>query len=309
MQKDSKIFIAGHTGMIGSAIVQRLKKAGYSNILLQTHRELDLTRQAAIEAYLDETRPEYVILMAAKVGGIGANIKSPAEFIYENLAIQTNVIHAAYKAGVRKLLFFGSSCSYPLDAAQPISEDAFFSGRVESTSEPLAAAKIAGIKICQAYNAQYTTNNICAIPASPYGPGEHFDPEKSHVIGALIHKFHNAKVNQDPVVTLWGTGKPLREFIYVDDLADAALFLMEHYDGSELVNISTGVETSIGDLAQTIREIVGYMGDVVYDHSKPDGAMRKLLDNTRINMMGWKARVSLKVGMRQTYDWYCKNVV
>jgi GDP-L-fucose synthase len=309
MDRNAKIYVAGHTGMIGSAILTKLRAAGFSNILVKTHRELDLIRQAAVEKYFDEVRPEYVILMAAKVGGIGANIKYPAEFIYENIAIQTNVIHAAFKAGVKKLLFFGSSCSYPLDAAQPISEDSFFSGRVESTSEPLAAAKIAGIKMCQAYNAQYNTNYICAIPASPFGPGEHFDPEKSHVVGALIHKFHSARVNHDPVVILWGTGKPLREFIYVDDLADASLFLMEKRDRTEIVNISTGVETSIGDLANAIREVIGYEGDVVYDHSKPDGAMRKLLDNARINSMGWKARVSLKDGIRQTYDWYCKNVL
>ena len=307
MEHNAKIYVAGHTGLIGAAIISRLKSEGYTNIITYTHKELDLTHQSDVEAFFKNERPEYVFLAAAKVGGIYANSTYPAQFIYENLAIQTNVIHSAYKYEVKKLLFFGSACSYPRDCPQPMKEEYLLSGYLEPTNEPYAVAKIAGIKMCQTYNKQYGTNFICAIPTNVYGPNDNFDSNNSHVIPALIRKFYEAKEKGLSEVTIWGTGEVRREFIYVDDIADACLYLMEHYNESDIINIGVGEDISIKELAHIIREVVGYGGDVLFDKSKPDGVPKKMLDISRMRSYGWHVKVRLKEGISLTYEWYKKN--
>lgn len=304
MEKDAKVYVAGHTGMIGSAICRKLREKGFSNIVVKNHKELDLTRQQDVEDFFREVRPKYVINAAGKVGGINANIQYPALFITENLAMQTNIIQSAYSSGVEKMLFFGISCAYPCEASQPLKEESLLSGYLESTSEAYAIAKIAGIEMSQAYSKQYGVKFLSTIPASPYGVNDNFDSESSHVVPALILKFHEAKMQTLPSVSIWGTGKPLREFIYVDDVADAALFLMDNYDDSELINIGTGEEVSIAELVSTVRDVVGYEGDIIYDTSKTDGAMRKLLDAARIRQLGWKPKTTLHEGIEKTYEWY-----
>ncbi|MBN1849832.1 MAG: GDP-L-fucose synthase [Deltaproteobacteria bacterium] len=314
MDKNARIYIAGHKGLVGSAILRRLRSERYSHLITQSHQELDLMRQDDVEAFFQSQRPEYVFLAAAKVGGILANNTYPAEFIYHNIMIQTNVIHSAYLASVKKLLFLGSSCIYPKSCPQPIKEEYLLSGKLEPTNEPYAIAKIAGIKMCQAYNRQYGTHFISCMPTNLYGPGDNFDLETSHVLAALIRKFHEAKQNilsfdddSDTHVTLWGTGAPKREFLHVDDLADAVLFLMNNYDGNEIINVGVGKEISIKELADMIAGIVGFKGEIRYDPSKPDGMPLKLLDISRLSHMGWKNKVSLQEGIESTYQWYIRN--
>ncbi|RLB82040.1 MAG: GDP-L-fucose synthase [Deltaproteobacteria bacterium] len=308
MELDSKIYVAGHRGLVGSAILRKLKEKGYANIIGRTRKELDLERQAQVKTFFQEQRPEYVFLAAAKVGGILANNTFPAEFIYSNIMVQTNVIHSAYRTGVEKLLFLGSSCIYPKHCPQPMKEEYLLTGPLEPTNEPYAVAKIAGIKTCQSYNRQYGTNYISVMPTNLYGPNDNFDLETSHVIPALIRKFHEAKIRSSPCVTIWGTGTPRREFLHVDDLADACIFLMNHYDESDIINIGCGEDVSIAELALLVKDIVGYTGDIVYDIEKPDGTPRKLLDVGRLRGLGWRPKLSLEEGIRKTYEWYCRNV-
>ncbi len=307
MEKREKIFVAGHRGLVGSAVLRRLELLGFSNLLCCTHRELDLTRQAAVEAFFERERPGYVFLAAARVGGIGANSAFPAEFIYRNLAIQTHVIHAAHGFGVKKLLFLGSSCIYPRECPQPMKEEYLLSGFLEETNEPYAVAKIAGIRMCQSYNRQYGTRFISVMPTNLYGPNDNFDLETSHVLPALLRKFHEAKAEDRAEVEIWGTGKPRREFLHVDDLADACMFLMQHYDESEIINIGTGRDQTVRELAELIAAVVGYRGKLRFDPSKPDGTMEKRLDISRLTSLGWKARIGLREGIEQTYEWYLKN--
>lgn len=304
MKRDARIYVAGHRGLVGSALVRCLQQADYSQLLVRTHAELDLTDPAAVDAFFDAEHPEYVFLAAAKVGGIHANASYPAEFIRDNLAIQTNVIHAAWCHGVKKLLFLGSSCIYPKLAPQPIYEDSLLTGPLEPTNEWYAIAKIAGIKTCQAYRRQYGFKAICLMPTNLYGPGDNFDLANSHVLPALIRKFHEARIADAPSVTAWGSGAPRREFLHVDDLADAALFLMQGYDGEAIVNVGVGEDVTIRELAELIREVVGYSGKIVFDLSKPDGTPRKLLDVGRLNGLGWRARIPLSEGITQTYAWF-----
>jgi GDP-L-fucose synthase len=299
---DAKIYVAGHRGLVGSALVRRLKLAGHRRLILRTKTELDLREQAAVRAFFDAERPDYIFLAAAKVGGIHANDTYPADFICDNLIIETNVISEARRADVKKLLFLGSSCIYPRLAPQPISEASLLTGELEPTNEYYAIAKIAGIKLCQACNRQYGTNFISVMPANLYGPGDNFDLENSHVLPAMIRKFHEAKTENAPAARMWGTGIPLREFLYVDDLADACLFLMEHHDGSQIVNIGTETEVSIRDLAGIVRRIVGYRGTISWDAAKPDGTPRKLLDISLLRSMGWKHSVDLEEGIVRTYE-------
>jgi GDP-L-fucose synthase len=308
MNRSSKIYVAGHRGLVGSAILRRLEAGGFNNLVTRTSRELDLTRQADVEAFFESERPEYVFLAAAKVGGILANDTRPALFIRDNLLIQTNVIHSAYACGARKLLFLGSSCIYPKLAPQPMKEECLLDGKLEPTNEPYAVAKIAGIKMCQAYGRQYGADFISVMPANPYGPNDNFDLETSHVLPALIRRFHEAKAEDRPAVTIWGSGKPRREFLHVDDLAEACVFLMERYDGPAIINVGTGQDISIGDLAAVVRDIVGYKGDIFYDGSKPDGAPRKLLDVSRLRSLGWKPRAGLREGITITYEWFIANI-
>jgi GDP-L-fucose synthase len=330
MEKDSRIFVAGHRGLVGSAIVRKLQSEGYNNLALRTHRELDLVNQRDASRFFETERPEYVFLAAAKVGGILANNSYPAEFIYENLSIQTNVIHASYKVGVKKLLFLGSSCIYPRECPQPMREEYLLTGRLEPTNEPYAIAKIAGIRMCQSYNRQYGTKFVSVMPTNVYGPGDNFDLETSHALPALIRKFHEGEISgrgrmttseidlpktgnftgqasDKETVTIWGTGTPRREFLHVDDLADACLFIMNHYDGSEIVNIGVGKDISIRELAELIRDIMGFSGEIHYDISKPDGTPRKLLDVSRLESLGWRSRISLREGIEKTYQWYVKE--
>ena len=307
MDKASKIFVAGHRGLVGSAILRKLQAAGYTNLVTRTRAELDLRDQAAVNRFFEEERPEYVFLAAAKVGGILANSTYPADFIRDNLQIQTNVIDAAYRHGVKKLLFLGSSCIYPKYAPQPMKEEYLLTGPLEPTNEWYAVAKIAGIKMAQAYRRQYGFNAISLMPTNLYGPGDNFDLETSHVIPALIRKFHEAKVEGRPHVVVWGTGKPRREFLHVDDLADAALFLIENYDGEEIVNVGVGEDVSIRELAELIRDVVGFKGEIVFDTTKPDGTPRKLLDVSRLHALGWRASIPLRKGLEQTYAWYRAN--
>ena len=308
MQRDSKIYVAGHTGLVGSAIVRRLINDGYTNIITINHEELDLLRQSDVEGFFKTTKPQYVILAAGRVGGIRANMSMPANFIYENLMIQTNVIHSAYLFGAAKLLFLSSACSYPRECSQPMKEESLLSGYLEPTNEPYAVAKVAGIKMCQAYNRQYGVNFICAVPANLYGQNDNFNPEDSHVIPALIMKFHEAKIKRKPAVTVWGTGKPVREVMYVDDLADACLFLMRHYDQEDIINIGVGEEISIQKLMFLVKEVVGYNGGLIFDASNPDGFPRKSLDISKLTKLGWQAETPLKEGLQKTYDWYLKNL-
>jgi GDP-L-fucose synthase len=311
MDKESKIYIAGHRGLVGSALKRKLESKGYTNLIFRTHKELDLTNQQAVNEFFEQEKPEYVFLAAAKVGGILANSTYPAKFIYENLMIESNIIHAAYKYGVKKLLFLGSSCIYPKLAPQPLKEEYLLTGPLEETNEAYAIAKIAGIRLCKHYNQQYGTNFISVMPTNLYGPNDNFDLETSHVMPALIRKFHEAKVNNEPEVVVWGTGKPLREFMHVDDMAGACVYLMENYDFSEIgefVNIGVGEDITISELVELIKEIVGFEGKIKYDTSKPDGTPRKLMDVSRLNGLGWKARISLKDGIKETYEFYTKQL-
>jgi GDP-L-fucose synthase len=308
MNKSASIFVAGHRGMVGSAIARRLAAEGYSRLLLRTRAELDLTRQAEVEKFFAAERPEYVFLAAAKVGGILANSTRPAEFIGENLAIQSNVIDAAYRNGAKKLLFLGSSCIYPKFAPQPIREESLLEGALEPTNEWYAIAKIAGIKMAQAYRAQYGFSTIALMPTNLYGPGDNFDLQSSHVAPAMIRKFHEAKLAGAPNVTLWGSGTPRREFLHVDDLADAALFAMLYHDSAQILNAGTGEDLTIAELAETIRSITGFEGSILWDTSKPDGTPRKLLDVSRLAALGWRARIPLREGLDAAYKWYLAQV-
>lgn len=304
MKEDSRIYVAGHRGLVGSAILRRLKASGYENLLLKTRKELDLTRQADVEEFFDRERPGYVFLAAARVGGIGANSAFPADFIYNNLAIQVNIIHSSYLYGTKKLLFLGSSCIYPKHCPQPMKEEYLLSGYLEPSNEPYAVAKIAGIRMCQSYNRQYGTNYICVMPTNLYGPNDNFDLETSHVLPALIRKFHEAKVKGDEEVEIWGTGTPRRELLHVDDLADACLFLMNHYDGSDIINIGVGRDLTVGELAEMVRTIVGFEGNLRFDHTKPDGTPVKCLDVSKLNGLGWRSKIPLEEGIESTYQWY-----
>ena len=307
MNKNSKIYVAGHLGMVGSAIVRNLKLKGFHNFVFKSIEELDLLNQAAVQSFFEKEKPKYVVLAAAKVGGIIANNTYRAQFIYENLQIQNNIIHTSYLNGVKKLLFLGSSCIYPKLAPQPMKEEHLLTGLLEPTNEPYAIAKIAGIKMCQAYNAQYGTNYISVMPTNLYGYHDNFDLETSHVLPALIRKFHEAKTNNNSSVEIWGSGSPKREFLFVDDLADACVFLMENYDENSFLNIGVGEDISIKELAVLIKDIVEFNGALTFDASKPDGTPRKLLDVSRLTQAGWKAKVSLKDGITKTYQWFLDN--
>jgi GDP-L-fucose synthase len=309
LDKVSRIFVAGHRGLVGSAIVRRLQAEGFSSLLLRSHAELDLTDRSAVDRFFDAERPEYVFLAAARVGGINANNTRPAEFIHSNLAIQTNVIDAAYRFGVRKLEFLGSSCIYPRDAPQPIREEYLLTGPLEPTNEPYAIAKIAGIKTMQAYSRQYGFCGISLMPTNLYGPGDNFDLNDSHVMPALIRKVHEAQIASAPSVTVWGTGAPRREFLHVNDLADAAVFLMREYDSPEIVNVGTGADISIRELVEMICRVAGYRGGILFDSSRPDGTPRKLLDVSKLTKMGWKPSVALNDGVRDTWQWYQQHAV
>jgi len=302
--KTAKIYVAGHRGMVGGALVRALEAQGYENLLLRTSAELDLRDQAAVHAFFDAERPAYVFLAAARVGGILANDSYPADFIYDNLVIETNIIHAAHGQQVKKLLFLGSTCIYPKLAPQPLKEEYLLSGPLEPTNEWYAVAKIAGIKLCQAFRRQHGCDFISAMPTNLYGPGDNFDLEKSHVVPALIRKLHEAKQAGAATVTVWGSGKPLREFLHVDDLAEALLFLMGHYSGEEHVNVGVGEDLSIRELAETVRDVVGFEGELVFDTSKPDGTPRKLVDTGKINGLGWQAGIPLREGLAQAYRWF-----
>ncbi|MDU4023656.1 MAG: GDP-L-fucose synthase [Clostridium perfringens] len=307
MNKNSKIYVAGHRGLVGSAIVRNLEEKGFKNIICRTHKELDLTNQNEVRRFFEEERPEYVFLAAAKVGGIHANNTYPADFIYENLMIQNNVIKAAHDFEVKKLLFLGSTCIYPKMAPQPIKEDYLLTGSLEETNEAYAVAKIAGLEMCKFFKRQYGDNFISCMPTNLYGPNDNFDLKNSHVLPALIRKFHEAKVNNSEVVEVWGTGKPLREFLYVDDMADACVFLMENYDGEQHVNIGTGVEVSIRELAETVKEVVGFAGELVFNTDMPDGTPRKLTTVDKLNGLGWKHKVDLNNGIKMAYEWFLEN--
>ena len=307
MKPESLIYVAGHGGMVGSAIVRRLKASGFNNLLLKARSELDLTCQVSVERFFGESRPEYVFLAAAKVGGILANHTQPAEFLKDNISIETNILDAAYRNGTRKLLFLGSSCIYPKHAPQPISEDCLLTGPLEQTNEWYAIAKIAGLKMCQAYRRQYGFNAISVMPTNLYGPGDNFDLRTSHVLPALIRKFHEAKERKRGTVEIWGTGTPRREFLHVDDLADACVFLMERYDDEQWINVGCGKDQTIAELAHSIAEAVGFSGDLEFDASKPDGTPRKLLDTSKLTRLGWVPKVELQDGIRSTYDWFLKH--
>ena len=307
MQADSKIFVAGHRGMVGSAIVRELQRQGYTHILTRTHAELDLTRQTEVEAFFAQEKPEYVFLAAAKVGGIVANQSALADFMYENMMLEMNVIHAAWRNGCRKLEFLGSSCIYPRLAPQPMKEDCLLTSELEKTNEAYALAKISGLKYCEFLNRQYGTDFISVMPTNLYGPNDNYHPTHSHVLPALIRRFHEAKVAQLPFVTCWGDGSPLREFLYVDDLANLCVFLMNHYSGNETVNAGTGLELSIAELTRLVARIVGYEGEIRWDTSKPNGTPRKLLDVSKARALGWEARTPLETGIRLAYDDFLRN--
>lgn len=309
MEREAKIYVAGHRGMVGSAIVRRLQAEGYRQLVVRTSQELDLRDGAAVRAFFGAERPDYVFLAAAKVGGIWANHTAPAEFIYDDLAIQTNVIHESYRHGVKKLLFLGSSCIYPRDCPQPIKEEYLLTGPLEPTNAPYAVAKIAGIVMCQSYNRQYGTHFICAMPTNLYGPGDNFGLETAHVLPALIRKFHEAKIAGKREVVVWGTGNPKREFLHVDDQAEACLFLMRHYEVSEPINVGVGEDISIRDLAALIARVAGFDGAIAWDPTRPDGTPRKLLDVSRLQAMGWKARIGLREGLEGTYAWFVNAAV
>ena len=307
MDKHSKIFVAGHTGLVGSAIVRELKRQGYNNLLMISHDELDLRNQQAVDDWFKKEIPEYVFLAAATVGGVVINDRLPGTFFYDNVAIGVNVIHAAYESNVKKLLYLGSNCIYPREAPQPYSEESLLTGLPEKTNEAYAIAKIASVKMCEFYNRQYGTDFISCMPCNAYGPGDNFDPEGSHVVPALIRKFHEAKELGASKVVMWGTGKPYREFIYIDDIAKAAVFLMKEYSGNEPINIGTGTEFTIGELAEIIKCVVGFEGEVVHDTSKPDGMPKKLLDSSKIFALGWKPETDFETGIRITYEDFVKN--
>jgi GDP-L-fucose synthase len=309
MNESDAIFVAGHRGLVGSAIVRRLERAGFSNLILRSSRELDLRRQDAVEQFFASERPAYVILAAARVGGIHANDTYPADFIRDNLQIQTNVIDAAYRNATRKLLFLGSSCIYPKHAPQPMPESCLLTGPLEPTNEWYAIAKIAGLKMCQAYRKQYGFNAIAAMPTNLYGPGDNFDLTSSHVLPALIRKFHEARQSRSRAVSVWGTGAPRREFLFVDDLADACVFLLQHYEDAAPINIGWGEDVSIRELAELIGRVVGYSGELSFDTTKPDGTPRKLLDTTRLTTLGWRPQVPLPDGIRTTYHWFTQHAV
>lgn len=309
MNLDAKIYVAGHRGLVGSAIVRNLEDKGYTNIICRTHKELDLTNQEAVRIFFEQEKPEYVFLAAAKVGGIHANNTYPADFIYDNLMIQNNVIKAAHDFKVKKLLFLGSTCIYPKMAPQPIKEEYLLTGSLEETNEAYAVAKIAGLEMCKFFKRQYGDNFISCMPTNLYGPNDNFDLKNSHVLPALIRKFHEAKVNNSDTVEVWGTGTPLREFLYVDDMADACVFLMENYDGEQHVNIGTGEEVSIKELAETVKEVVGFEGELVFNTDMPDGTPRKLTTVDKLHGLGWKHKVSLNEGIRRAYEWYMNNCI
>jgi len=304
MEKTAKVYVAGHRGLVGSAIVRRLNQDGFANLVTRTSKELDLREQAAVRGFFAAEKPDYVFLAAARVGGILANDSFPADFLYQNLMIEANVIEAARVHGVRKLLCLGSTCIYPKLAPQPLREEYLLTGPLEPTNEWYAVAKIAGIKLCQAYQRQYGCRFISAMPTNLYGPEDNFDLESSHVMPALIRKFHEAKENDQPAVMVWGTGRPRREFLHVDDCADACVYLMHHYDGAEIVNIGVGTDLPISELAALVGKVVGYQGRIEYDASRPDGTPRKLVDVSRINALGWQARISLAEGLASTYAWF-----
>jgi len=311
MEKDARIYVAGHKGLVGSAILRKLISQGYNNQITNSHNEsrfVDLTRQEEVEFFFKVMRPEYIFLAAAKVGGIMANATSPADFIYNNINIQTNVIHASFLNSVKKLLFLGSSCIYPRNCPQPMKEEHLLSSKLEPTNEPYAIAKISGIKMCQAYNRQYRTNYISVMPTNLYGPGDNFNLNTSHVLPALIRKVHEAKVSGQEEVEIWGTGSPRREFLHVDDLADACVYLMNNYDGSEIINIGVGRDLTIRELAEMISQVVGFVGSFRFDTTKPDGTPVKLLDITKLSDVGWHAKIPLREGIERSYEWYLENV-
>lgn len=308
MNKTDKIYVAGHRGLVGSAIVRNLQSKGYNNIVGRTHKELELTDQQAVRAFFEEERPDVVVLAAAKVGGINANNTTPAEFIYDNMQVQCNVIHCCHQYGVKKLLFLGSTCIYPKMAPQPIPEDALLTGPLETTNEAYAVAKIAGMEMCKFYKRQYGDDFISCMPTNLYGPHDNYDLKGSHVLPAMIRKFHEAKLSNAPSVELWGTGTPLREFLYVDDMADACVFLLENYDGEQHVNIGTGKEVTIKELAEMVKETVGFEGEIIWNDSMPDGTPRKLTDVTKLHSLGWRHKVELEEGIKMAYDWFKENV-
>lgn len=308
MEKTDKIYVAGHRGLVGSAIVRNLKEKGFTNVFGRTHKELDLTNQAMVREFFETERPDVVVLAAAKVGGINANNTAPADFAYENMQIQCNVIECSHRYHVKKLLFLGSTCIYPRMAPQPIPEDALLTGPLEETNEAYAVAKIAGLEMCKFYKRQYGDNFISCMPTNLYGPYDNYDLEGSHVMPAMIRKFHEAKVHSAPSVELWGTGTPLREFLYVDDMADACVFLLENYEGEQHVNIGTGKEVTIRDLAGTVREVVGYEGEIVWNKNMPDGTPRKLTNVDRLHRLGWTHKVELEEGVKLAYQWFKDNV-
>jgi len=308
MNRDALIYVAGHRGLVGAAIVRRLQGAGFHNLLLCTHAELDLTRQAAVEAFFAQHRPEYVFLAAAKVGGILANDSRPAEFLRDNLSIQTHIIDAAYRHGTRKLLFLGSSCIYPKHAPQPMSEDCLLTGALEPTNEWYAIAKIAGLKMCQAYRRQYGFNAISAMPTNLYGPGDNFNLNSSHVLPALMRKFHEAKEHGSAEVEIWGTGTPRREFLHVDDCADACLFLMRQYEEDTWINIGSSEEVTIADLASMVARAIGFSGSMILNRSMPDGTARKLLDSAKLRALGWTPKITLAAGIESTYRWFLEHL-
>jgi len=308
MLKNSRIFVAGHRGLVGSAIARKLEQDGYTNLIFRTRHEVDLTSQTAVDEFFETIQPEFVFLAAAEVGGILANSLRPADFIRNNLLIQTNIIDAAWRHSAKKLLFLGSSCIYPRESPQPIREDYLLTGPLEKTNDAYAIAKIAGIRMVQAYRQQYGFDGISLMPTNLYGPNDNFDLNGSHVLPALIRKFHEAKINGDVEVVLWGTGQPRREFLHVDDLADASVFLMNNYSSTDIVNVGTGEDISIFDLAVMVREVVGWSGKIVHDLSKPDGTPRKLMDVTRLTALGWKAQIGLRDGIEQTYEAYASTL-
>lgn len=307
MEKSAKIYVAGHRGLVGSAIIRNLQKKGFDNLVFRTFSELDLTDQKSTAEFFAKEKPEYVFLAAAKVGGIKANNDFPAEFIYQNLQIQNNIIHNAYLNKAKKLLFLGSSCIYPRDCPQPIKEEYLMTGPLEKTNDAYAIAKIAGIKMCQSYDKQYGTKFISVMPTNLYGPNDNFDLESSHVLPALLRKFHDAKLSNAQEVIMWGTGKPKREFLHVDDLADACVYLMNNYDDPDIVNIGTGEDVEIIELARMIKDIVGFVGEIKNDLEKPDGTMRKQLDVSKLHNLGWKHKIPLKEGIEKTYQWFLEN--
>ena len=307
MNKNSKIYIAGHMGLVGSAIKRRLEKDGYTNLMFKTKEEIDLLDSDKVKEFFEKEKPEYVFLAAAKVGGILANNYYPAEFIYQNLQIQNNIIHNAYLHKVKKLLFLASSCIYPKNCPQPIKEEYLLSGHLEETNKAYAVAKIAGIEMCQSYNKQYRTNFISVMPTNLYGMGDNFDLKNSHVLPALIRKFHEAKINNEKKVIIWGTGLPRREFLFVDDLAEACVFLMNNYNGNDIINIGIGEDITIFELAELIKKVVSFKGEIVNDATKPDGTSQKLLDVSKINKMRWKYKTSLEEGLEETYKWFLIN--